>query len=347
MLYVTTRDKGDAYTFGRALSENRGPDGGLYVPYKLPRMNTAEIQSLKDKNFGQCVADVLNLFFLSDLTGWDIDFCVGRNPAKLIAMNYRIFVAEAWHNHDWIFSWYLKHLIGRIRNTDPQTEVPSAWAWTAVRIATIFGVFGELMRSGVVDDEHPVDLAVASGDFSLPLAGWYAREMGLPIGTIIFSDRENGTLWDLFNYGKMHTDAVTENTDLPESDYSVPPHLEAFIFNVLGLSESQKYTDSCRRGRAYVPSREAAERLRRGMFAAVVSQKRMESIISSVDQTNGYLPDPYAALAFGGLQDYRAKTGECRPALIWSERSPGHMSKVVTKALGITEKELQARLDRK
>ena len=36
MLYVTTRNNRDAYTARRALTENRGPDGGFFVPFREP-----------------------------------------------------------------------------------------------------------------------------------------------------------------------------------------------------------------------------------------------------------------------------------------------------------------------
>ena len=44
MLYVTTRDSRDAYTANRALSENRGPEGGFYVPMRLPHFEAEELK---------------------------------------------------------------------------------------------------------------------------------------------------------------------------------------------------------------------------------------------------------------------------------------------------------------
>ena len=60
MLYVTTRDNRETYTANRALTESRGPDGGFYVPFRMPVFSEEEIRSLGDKSFGQCVSEVLN-----------------------------------------------------------------------------------------------------------------------------------------------------------------------------------------------------------------------------------------------------------------------------------------------
>lgn len=51
MLYVTTRTKQDTFTAARALSEDRAPDGGFYVPMRLPRLDRREIKKLGERLF--------------------------------------------------------------------------------------------------------------------------------------------------------------------------------------------------------------------------------------------------------------------------------------------------------
>lgn len=341
MLYITTRDKTNSFTAPRAIAADRSPDGGLFVPFRMPKLDPAEIKALSQKSFGQIMADVLNLFFSAGLSGWDVDFAVGRSPVKQAAMNYRIWMVETWHNQEWNFDWLVQHLMTRIFGKKQEI---TDWAKIAVRIAALFGVYGELQRDGVTDPDHPMDVAVMAGDFSGPMAVRYAREMGLPIGTIVCSCNENGAPWDLLHHGQIHTDAVAVSTGLPEADYSLPPDLERLVFGALGYEENQKYCEVCRQGRIYAPDLESAEKLRSGLFGAVVSRKRMDGIIRNVYRTNSYLLDPHAALAYGGLQDYRAKTGESRPALILSERSPSCSCEIVADALGISVQELKDRL---
>lgn len=341
MLYITTRDKTDSFTAPRSITADRGPDGGLFVPFRMPKLELAEIEALSEKTFGQAVADVLNLFFSAGLTGWDVDFAVGRSPVKQAAMNYRIWMVETWHNQQWDFDWLVRHLMTCVSGKELKI---TDWAKISARIAVLFGVFGELLRDGIVDSEHPIDVAVMAGDFSGPMAVWYAREMGLPVGTIVCSCNENSAPWDLLHHGQIYTDTVAVSTGLPEADYSLPPDLERLVFSALGYDENRRYCDACRQGKLYTPDPELAEKLRSGMFGAVVSRKRMDGIIRNVYRTNSYLLDPYAALAYGGLQDYRAKTGESRPALILSERSPSRSDGIVAAALGVSVQELNDRL---
>ena len=43
MLYATTRNSSEAFTAQRVLTGKRGPDGGLFVPYRIPRFSREEI----------------------------------------------------------------------------------------------------------------------------------------------------------------------------------------------------------------------------------------------------------------------------------------------------------------
>ena len=49
MLYVTTRVRGDAFTAMHALTENRGPGGGFFVPLRLPHLDAYQIAELEKK----------------------------------------------------------------------------------------------------------------------------------------------------------------------------------------------------------------------------------------------------------------------------------------------------------
>jgi threonine synthase len=259
-------------------------------------------------------------------------------------MSHRIVVAETWHNPDWDFARIVRNLSGRIRGNDDTEGVPSNWAWIAIRVAVLFGLFGELNRQGLTDIDQTVDIAVTAGDFSAPMAGLYAKQMGLPVGNIICSCNENGSLWDLLHHNELRTDVIAVHTNTPDCDIGTPYGVERLIYDRLGVQESLRFASLCKEGRVYTPNEADFGQLRKGLYAAVVSQKRMESVIYNVYRTNTYLLDPYSALAYGGLQDYRASVGEGRITLLVTERSPICSAATVAKAMGITVQELKDRI---
>lgn len=335
MLYITTRDNKDAYTAYRTLGENRAPDEGTFLPMHMPKLSQADIEALRDKSFSQTVADILNLFYNARLDGWDVDFCIGRYSTKLVPMSHRIMVAEAWHNPDYDFTRIVRNLSSRIRGNQDNGTEPTNWAWISIRISFMFALFGELSRMGLTDADHPLDVAMPSGDFAGPMAVWYAREMGLPIGNIICSCDVDDPAWELLHHGEMNT-----NGSIP-----VPPDLERLIYSTMGLEETKRYLDIIAQKKSYSPPKDQFETMRAGLFPAVISWNRRGNIINNVYRTSTYILDPGSAMSYGGLQDYRATAGEARPALILTERSPFLSAETVARAMDISVDVLKERLN--
>lgn len=338
MLYVSTRDRTNSFTAYRALHEERAPDGGLFVPFRIPVCSKEEIQALKEKNFGEIVAQILNLFFSTGLTGWDVDFTVGRNPFRVRTMNHRLVVGELWHNLESDYAYFERSLYNKLCGGGGKQ--PTDWAKIAVRIAVLFGMFGTFSREGI----RELDIAVTVGDFSVPMAAWYARRMGLPIGTIICGCNENGAVWELVHHGEMNTGTAVVHTDLPELDYACPSSVERLIYHAFGINQSLRFVDICKRNAIYTVDDETQRQLSDGFFAAVVSGRRARSVIANIYRSNHYLIDGCAAIAYGSLQDYRSSTGESRGTLLLADRSPMLSVDRLSKILHIPAEELRKNL---
>lgn len=331
MLYATTRNNRDTFTAYHALTENRAADGGHYVPFRMPVFSPEEIETLAEKPFNQTVADILNLLFQTQLSKWDVDFAAGRYPVRMVSMNHRITVAESWHNLDWEFSRMVQNLTAQLRGTRDTEIAYSEWTAIAVRIAVLFATFGERMRQGT---REKIDIAVPSGDFSMVMSAWYARAWGLPIGNIVCCCNENNNLWELIYHGVLRTDAVARPTTTPKCDLILPPHLERLIAACGEEAEMEYFQTCCREGRSYYPSDDALSKMRKGLHVSVVGQKRLQSTIPNAYATHGYVYGPYSALAYAGLLDYRAKTGESGHALILSEQGALCDDAFVASAMG-------------
>lgn len=347
MLYVTTRVKQDAFTSNRALSEDRGPEGGFFLPIRLPVLNREQILAMGEKRFSQNMADVVNLFFGTELDGWALEFAIGRYPVKLVELGGKKTAAETWHNPAWRFERLVTGVEKAIRQSDQVSKEPSDWLVMACRIGVLFGVFGELIGSGKADFERLWDVCVAAGDFSAPMAVWYARQMGLPIGNIIVSCNENGGLWNLLNKGELRTGAVALKTDTPKCDMAVAKGIERLIFSTFGFSETQRFCDVCRRGGVYYLEPEQLKKLRRGIYVSVVGKNRLCATASDLWRKRSYLAEPYLALACGGLSDYKATAGEGREILLLSEECPVYSLDFLSRCLGLSRAELEKQLEKR
>jgi len=341
VLYVSTRNPNETFTAARALSEDRCPDGGLYVPMRLPHFDNHEISCLRDRTFSQNLAEIINLFFGTKLDGWSVEFSIGRYPVKIVNLSGREAVAETWHNPSWRFERLSRGIEKAILQSDRISTIPSDWLMVASRIAVLFGIFGELIREGA---EMPLDVALPNGDFSGPMAAWYAREMGLPIGNILCCCNDNNGTWRLLHKGEIRTDGAPIRTATPVCDHVVAKDLERLVSGALGRKAAAEFALSCEQGNTVYLEPEQQACLRKGMYAPVTGLRRLETAVSNLYQNCGYLPDPCTALCYSGILDYRSMTGEGRKVLILSEESPGFSTEFLCKCLGLSPWELKKRM---
>lgn len=323
MLYLTTREKYDAFTVARALASDRGPDGGRYVPYKMPHFSPADVSALKDRSFGQTIAEVLNLFFRCQLTAWDVDFCIGKVPLRVAAMGQKVFVAECWRNLEGSYDKLERILADRIGGINcPVTS----WLRIAIRIAVLTAVFGELQRQGITDS---VDVAVPDGDFTGTMAAWYARQMGMPVADIVCACQDDSPALELLVKGRVR--ALEQ----------IMPELERLIFGTLGVDEVLRGCDRWSDGGSWELTPLMLDVLRKGLYPTIVSDDRVEAVIPNVYSTNSFILEPGTAKAYSGLMDYRAKHRVTRGALLMGESSPMDHAPNITNALGISRDRLK------
>lgn len=335
MLYVTTRTDRDTYTAFRALREDRAPDGGFFVPMNL---NTP-LNLPGNGSFHDTVAAVLNFFFNSRLTGWDVEFAMGRNAVQLKPVNHRIVIAEMWHNPEWCFDKSVLDLFQRIHPAVSEEKEPGDWTRIAVRVAALFGIYAELSRTG--SPEQGVDISVAAEDLHGALAAWYAKELGLPVENIVCSFNANAAVWELIHQGVLHTDLSAVPTATPLCDLVLPKGLERLAHLSGGREEVERFLHCVSEGTAYRPAEEAFSRIHGDFYASVIGEKRLHGIISNLYKTNNCVIGPYGALAYAGIMDCRAVRGQSRTALVISERSPLLDGSTVCAMMGISPRQLE------
>lgn len=344
MLYATTRNSIDAFTAQRVLTQKRGPEGGLFVPFRLNRLSEDEIAALGTKSFNANLAAGLNLLFNSQLTSYDIDLAMGRQSVRLQQLGQKILMGECWHNTSWQFSRMVSDLTRLVCTEEVSEPVSDGWAELGIRIAVLFGIFGALIREGLAGKDKVVDISVLSGDFTAPMAAWYGRNLGLPIGNIVCCCNDNSRLWDFICHGQLKTDGVAKTTLVPEGDILVPDGLERLICAYGGPMEVQRYVDTVRRGGTYYVEDSFLHRMRQGIYVTVSSDKRIAATIPGAWATHRYVLTPAGALCYSGLQDYRTRTGTTRTSLILTEKSPSLEAAFIAQTLGMEEQELCSKL---
>ena len=305
MLYLSTRNKTDSFTAYRVLHSEAASDGGMFLPMQIPVMDDIAMASYERMSFSEAVASILNLFFGTQISGWDVDFAVGRQAMELVSCGYKVSLAESWHNPEGSHDYFVNQLFCLVTGDKLQTFAPNSWFYTAVDIALLFGIYGKYCRQEV----YEFDVAVEAGDLQLLLAVRYAQKMGLPVRNIILGSMEDDGLWELFTYGEYQT---------PKR--KTLPGFEALLWLEFGCGEVQNYLRSIQSRSVYRIKATAFDVIRSGIFVTVVGDKRVKNVVENTLQTSHYNMEKDTARAFGALQDYRATAGENKNTLLFAKR---------------------------
>ena len=333
MLYVSTRNAGETYTATRTLMDDFAPDGGGFLPYRMPVYTAEDLKRFNENGFYATVSELLGAFFRARITAEDVHLAFAENLQDGCAIDRKVLLLQLWTNGSSCYPQTKYNLYVQLcRDVAPLDHTP-AWVNIAIDIACIFGLYSTSEYFG-----REVDFAVCNGDFSMPLAVYYAQKMGLPVGKIVCVTNENGALWDFFTHGTLNCGAATVHTLLPSLDITCPKEIERLLMEAFGCTEAVAFADCLARRKQY--SRQLPPDVAERFYISVAGTGRIASQIVKIHKTSQYVLDPVAALCLGGLQDYRASLGEGRETILISQESPLCHRAFVSEALGIAEYKL-------
>lgn len=316
MLYQSTRNKLDTYTAHRVLHRELGIGEGQAVPLQMPVIPETELQDILSLPFIEAVSYILDIFFPGKITPWDISCAVGKIPARVDAIGSKFLMGVLWDNRTNSAEYLFTGLYNKL--CDKDSGKPTLWARAAINIAVLFGLFSEMKRQGI----EQADFATAACNMQTVFAAWYAKKMGLPVGTILCICNENSNCWDFISRGSINTGIQPVATTLPEMDVQIPVYLESLLFAAFGEDVVNDYIATVDSSKIFNLGEEQLQSVNDGMYACVVGSNRVGDVISSVSKTDRYALDPYAAAVYGGVQDYRAKTGKHNYTLVWANHRP-------------------------
>ena len=104
--------------------------------------------------------------------------------------------------------------------------------WGRISAQIVYYVKGYL--AATTSNAQKVSFAVPSGNFGNILAGHIAREMGLPIDTLVLATNENNVLAEFFNTGvyRPRPSSQTYETSSPSMDISKASNFERFVYHL-------------------------------------------------------------------------------------------------------------------
>lgn len=206
----------------------------------------------------------------------------------------------------------------------------------APQIVYYFRAYRDLLDRGVIQMGQQVNFSVPTGNFGDILAGYLAKQLGLPAGTLLCASNANNVLTDFITTGTYDRRRPLLKTTSPSMDILVSSNLERLLYL---LSQDTALVSSLmeqlnREGVYTVPESLLAA-IQDQFWAGCCDDSRAEALMGQIWRDHGYLCDPHTAAGWAAALDYTAQTGDTRPMVVLSTASPYKFPAAVLSALGL------------
>ena len=204
----------------------------------------------------------------------------------------------------------------------------------APQITYYFKAYADLLSRGVIAMGDKVNFSVPTGNFGDILAGYLAKKLGLPVGTLICASNANNVLTDFINTGMYDRRRPLHKTISPSMDILVSSNLERLLY--LMTEDTQLVAGLMKQlnteGFYQVPE-SLQNAIRAEFWGGCCDDEQAKKTIGQVFQKTGYLCDTHTATGWAVAEQYQAQTGDEAPMVVLSTASPYKFPAAVLSAL--------------
>ena len=196
--------------------------------------------------------------------------------------------------------------------------------------------WGRLAEQGAVAWGKPVDFCVPTGNFGDILAGYYAKQMGLPVGKLICASNKNNVLTDFIKTGTYDARRTFYKTTSPSMDILISSNLERLLLHTSGSAEKvEGWMQELAATGKYTVDAETLAKIQASFAAGYADDAAGAAEIRVRFERDGYLCDTHTAVAFHVAEANRSDA----PMVVLSTASPFKFPRDVLAALGETAPE--------
>ncbi len=206
------------------------------------------------------------------------------------------------------------------------------WARVAAQVVYYFAGWLKVAKG-----HETVDVTVPSGNFGNILAGWIAKQMGLPLGRLVVATNENDVLDEFFRTGtyRVRDSAHTFVTSSPSMDISKASNFERYIFDITGRDAQRTaalWADVATKGGFTLTEAEFARVKASGFESGKSTHADRLATIKGLWEAQRLLVDPHTA---DGIKVAREHLREGVPMMTLETALPAKFAVTIEEAAGV------------
>ena len=202
------------------------------------------------------------------------------------------------------------------------------------QIVYYFYSYFTLVKEGEVELGEAVNFTIPSGNFGNCLAGYIAKEMGLPIQKFIIASNKNNILTDFFKTGEYDANREFYKTNAPAMDILVSSNLERLVYFLCqDASKVKKYMDQLNETGKYIVDEDVMTKVKENFKAGWLNENQVLETIGECYKETGYLLDTHTAVGYGVYKQYQKESQDQTKTILLSTASPYKFPESVYQAI--------------
>ncbi|CAI3541648.1 Threonine synthase [Clostridium neonatale] len=203
-----------------------------------------------------------------------------------------------------------------------------------------YGYFN-LVNQGVIKLDDKINVVVPTGNFGNILAGYYAKQMGLPIDKFICASNENKVLTDFFETGVYDKKRELILTESPSMDILVSSNLERLLYEASGRNpEIVSELMNSLNAKGVYEVNDKVKSFIKEFYGNFATTDEVYAAIKEEYEKENYVMDTHTAVAHVVKNKYVKETGDDKPALVLSTASLYKFPRSICNALNIDVKDI-------
>ena len=205
------------------------------------------------------------------------------------------------------------------------------------QVTYYISAYSQLLTAGRIRRGDSVDFVVPTGNFGDILAGYLAKQMGLPVGKLICASNANNVLTEFIRTGVYNKRRPFLKTSSPSMDILVSSNLERLLFYACGGDTAYvaSLMKELNENGSYTLRGEALAVIQQLFYADFCTEEETTATIARLWHENRWLSDTHSAVGFAVQKKYCDSddyTGN--PCVVLSTASPFKFPSTVLGALG-------------
>lgn len=161
----------------------------------------------------------------------------------------------------------------------------------------------KLVKDGIIKSGQKIDICVPTGNFGDILAGYYAKQMSLPIENLVCASNENKVLTDFFETGIYDANRDLKTTTSPSMDILISSNLERLLFHVSDSQRVKEWMKNLKESGKFELDKQTYENIS-DFSAFFADNEQVKACIKEVFQKYNYLIDTHTAVGYKACKDF-------------------------------------------